>query len=247
MFHPVGSQSSGVYWRRRLVLLAAVVLVIALIWLTAAAVFGSSDNKSSANGAPKPPASSGHSPATGPSTTASSQVASSQAVTSSAVASSTAPSSPAAALQATPVAQNSASGSGSASATPPVACTPEQLSLQAVAAQKSYAVGDQPVLALRVTNTGTAPCVQDVADSQIELRVYNGASRVWGSHDCMIEPGVNQKVLMPQVPATFTVQWTGLSSQPKCAGTRQTVGAGTYTLYASLAGKDGKATNFSIA
>jgi hypothetical protein len=108
-------------------------------------------------------------------------------------------------------------------------------------------VGAQPVLALRVTNTGNAACIQDVADSQIELRVYNGASRVWGSHDCVVEPGVNQKVLMPQTPATFTVQWTGLSSQPKCAGTRQRVGAGTYTLYASLAGKDGKATNFSIS
>jgi hypothetical protein len=144
------------------------------------------------------------------------------------------------------VAQKSATGSPSATAAPPP-CTPAQLGLQAVAEQKTYAVGDQPVLALRVTNNGDTACVQDVADSQIVLRVYNGASRVWGSHDCMIEPGVNQKVLMPHTPATFTEQWTGLSSQPNCAGTRQRVGAGTYTLYAALAGKDGKAANFSIS
>jgi hypothetical protein len=238
MFHPVGSQPSGVYWRRRLVLLAAVVLVIALIWLTAAAVLDKGGDKPSAGAASHPPTSATHAPPASASSTPAQPSTSAPATpTSTAPATQTSPSSPTSApAQTTPVVQAT-----------PAACVPSQLTLQAVAAQQTYAVGDQPVLALRVTNTGTAPCVQDVADSQIELRVYNGASRVWGSHDCVIEPGVNQKVLMPNTPATFTVQWTGLSSQPKCAGTRQRVGAGTYTLYAALAGKDGKATNFSIS
>ena len=109
-----------------------------------------------------------------------------------------------------------------------------------------YAIGAQPVLTLQVTNQGPLPCTQDVADSQIELRVYNGASRVWGSHDCQIQPGVDVRTLMTGHPAGFSIVWSGLSSQPQCAGTRQRVGAGTYTLYASLSGHDGTAAPFTI-
>jgi hypothetical protein len=99
---------------------------------------------------------------------------------------------------------------------------------------------------LRVTNKGPKPCVQDLADSQVLLRVYNGESRVWGSHDCQITPGVSDATLAVAQPVQVSVIWSGLSSKPKCAGTRQRVGAGTYTLYASLSGHVGTAAQFSI-
>lgn len=98
-----------------------------------------------------------------------------------------------------------------------------------------------------MTNTGTKPCVQDLADREVELRVYNGESRVWGSHDCKIEPGTNDRTLAVQTPVRVAITWSGLTSQPNCAGTRQRVGAGTYTLYAVLSGQTGKATQFSIS
>jgi len=97
-----------------------------------------------------------------------------------------------------------------------------------------------------VVNTGTTPCVQDLADKQVQLKVYNGESRVWGSHDCKTEPGKDPRTLAPNTPVRVAITWSGLSSQPGCAGTRQRVGAGTYTLYATLAGKTGKAASFSI-
>jgi hypothetical protein len=100
---------------------------------------------------------------------------------------------------------------------------------------------------LQVTNTGSAPCVQNLADSQVELRVYNGESRVWGSHDCTVQPGVSDRTLAVGQPVRVSVVWSGLSSQPKCAGTRQRVGAGTYTLYALLSGKEGTAIQFSVS
>jgi hypothetical protein len=128
----------------------------------------------------------------------------------------------------------------------PPDCASAQLKVQAVPKDKSFAVGSKPELMLRATNTGTGPCVQDVSDSKIELRVYNGASRVWGSHDCQIAPGTDPRTMLPNQPATFSITWTGLSSQPGCEGTRQRVGAGTYTLYASLAGKDGTAATFEL-
>jgi hypothetical protein len=120
------------------------------------------------------------------------------------------------------------------------------LKIEAVAGDATYHVGEQPVLELQVTNTGSAPCVQDLADRQVELRVYNGESRVWGSHDCQIQPGTNEKVLAVNMPVRVAITWSGLSSQPHCAGTRQRVGAGTYTLYPLLAGKTGAATQFTI-
>jgi hypothetical protein len=129
----------------------------------------------------------------------------------------------------------------------PTACLASQVKVAAVAGQPHYQVGDHPQLLLQVTNNGTTPCVQDLADSQVELRVYNGESRVWGSHDCQVEPGTNLQTLPVGRSVRVSIIWSGLSSQPKCAGTRQRVGAGTYTLYALLSGHTGTAAQFSIS
>jgi hypothetical protein len=142
---------------------------------------------------------------------------------------------------------SSSSSKSSSSSIASAPCVSKDLAVTAVAGQSTYHVGDQPVLALQVTNTGSRPCVQNLADSQIELRVYNGESRVWGSHDCQIQPGTNDKTLAMNTPVRVAITWSGLTSQPNCAGTRQRVGAGTYTLYALLAGHTGKATQFTIS
>jgi hypothetical protein len=128
----------------------------------------------------------------------------------------------------------------------PTACAAKALAIVAVTAQPSYAVDAQPTLSMQVTNTGTIPCTQNLADSQVVLRVYNGVSRVWGSHDCQVQPGTDVRTLGVNQPVKISVVWSGRSSEPNCAGTRQQVGAGTYTLYASLAGHEGKAAQFSI-
>ncbi|HEU5005531.1 MAG TPA: hypothetical protein VFT67_01090 [Jatrophihabitantaceae bacterium] len=230
MLHPVGSQPPAVYWRRRLVVLAALVLLFVLVILTARTVLSGDGGTAAAatgNAHTTQPA---NDPAAARTTTPAGGVAADDPSTST---SSTHPSAP--------------SSSGASSSAAPARCTPAQLAVKAVVGKPRYAVGDQPVLTLQVTNTGSAACVQNVADSQIVLRVYNGASRVWGSHDCQIEPGVDERTLEPGKPAGFSVVWSGLTSQPKCAGTRQRVGAGTYTLYAALSGHDGKATQFVIS
>ncbi len=129
----------------------------------------------------------------------------------------------------------------------PAACVAAKLDVRAVSDHTTYAVGASPVLSMQVTNTGSSPCVQDLSDTQILLRVYNGASRVWGSHDCKIVPGASMRTLAVGAPVRVSIVWSGLSSEPDCMGTRQRVGAGTYTLYASLSGKDGAAAQFSIS
>jgi hypothetical protein len=123
---------------------------------------------------------------------------------------------------------------------------PAQLELQAAVGQTTYHVGQKPLLMLQVTNGGSTSCVQDLADRQIVLKVYNGESRVWGSHDCEIQPGTNDRVLAVGRAVRVSITWSGLTSQPGCAGTRHRVGAGSYTLYVYLGGHQGRATQFSI-
>jgi hypothetical protein len=227
MWNTVGPHSPAVYWRRRLIVLSFAVVVVLLIVLTVRALFSHDGGPSKAAAPPVTPS---------PTPTASSADVGGQSTAGS-------PSSSAAAT----ASKSSASSPRSASAAPPAPCTPGQLQVQAVVGQQRYNVGDHPKLILQVTNSGPKACVQDVADSQIELRVYNGASRVWGSHDCQVQPGVDKRTLEVNRPVGFSIEWSGLTAQPGCEGTRQRVGAGTYTLYASLSGHQGKAAQFSIS
>jgi len=224
MFHPVGRQSPSVYWRRRLWFLAALIALVALIAVTARVVLAKGGGTPNAGG------SSSHTSVgrTPPRTSSSHQPPPSSSHSSSQAASSTGGSTPA------------------SSSVVPLPCVASALSIAAVTSQASYPVDAQPTLSMQVTNTGSTPCVQNLADSQIVLRVYNGVSRVWGSHDCQVQPGTDNRTLAVNQPVKISVVWSGRSSQPNCAGTRQQVGAGTYTLYASLAGHDGKAAQFSI-
>lgn len=229
MFHPIGSRPPAVYWRRRLALCAVLGLVLLSAWV----LRPGADKKAAAAPATthlSPRSSSGA--AVSPSTHATSGQARTTNPTTSA--------------------EPSKSGRPRPTTAPPRPCSPAALKVVAVVGRSSYSVGDQPVVMLQVTNAGPVRCVQDLADSQVELRVYNGESRVWGSHDCTIQAGISDHRLAVGQPVRVSVVWSGLSSQPssqhKCpAGTRQRVGAGTYTLYALLAGREGAAAQFSIS
>ncbi len=128
----------------------------------------------------------------------------------------------------------------------PVTCVPSVLRIQGVTPASHYRVGQQPTLEIQVTNTGEAPCITDLSDGQIELLVYNGESRVWGSHDCKVKPGSNQVTLMPAKTVRRSILWTGLSSQPRCAGNRMRVGVGNYTLKVRLGQIDGTSKMFTL-
>lgn len=228
MFHPVGPEPPSVYWRRRLVMLGSVLALLVLLVLTVKIAVSGGDDKAAAGATTSAASTPASNPAPPPTTSAHR------------------------ATHASATAKNSArtgrtSGTTSSAPPPPARCTPSALAVTAVVGSSSYKVGQQPVLELQVTNTGSKPCVQDLADKQVELRVYNGESRVWGSHDCKLQPGVADRTLAPGMPVRVAITWSGLTSQPNCAGTRQRVGAGTYTLYAALSGKTGKAAQFTIS
>jgi hypothetical protein len=228
MFHPVGSQPPAVYWRRRIMVLGVVAAVI-LVVLTVVVL---SNNSSATPGGAAAPSSSRPDSVTATNPVATSTPTPTQSITASPTGSSGRPPS---------------SSHVSVSSVAPVACLPAQLTVRAGALAASYKVGQQPALLLQVTNNGSLNCTENLADSQVELRVYNGAARVWGSHDCHIEPGTSVRTLVAGTTVGIQVTWSGLSSQPKCAGTRQRVGAGTYTVYAYLAGQQGTPAQFSMS
>jgi hypothetical protein len=224
MFHPVGSLPPATYWRRRFVLLGALVV---LVVLTAWVLRPGSGKQHSAGGSGHPRTSTPVADDT--SSTGSTAPASTRATTS-------------------PKSTKSAATKSAAVKSPtPSACDARRLKIAAIVGKPSYPVGATPTLLLQVTNVGTVPCVQNLADSQVELRVYNGESRVWGSHDCEVQPGTDDRTLAVSQAVRVSIVWSGLSSQPSCAGTRQRVGAGTYTLYALLSGHQGAAAQFSIS
>lgn len=210
------------YWRRRLLVLGSIVLVIVLLVLTVRAVAGGGGGGTGAARSSTP-------------------VNSSTTTPGGATSSSTPPPS-----SSSGAAHSSSANHSASSSAPPATCDPKSLMVKAVVGQSSYQVGDTPLLELQVTNPGPKPCVQDLADKQVELRVYNGESRVWGSHDCQVQSGTDPRTLAVNTPVLVAITWSGLSSEPGCAGTRQRVGAGTYTLYALLAGQTGKAAQFTI-
>jgi hypothetical protein len=132
------------------------------------------------------------------------------------------------------------------SAGPPKPCTAAHLKIAAATDAKSYPVGAKPKVAIVVTNVGPTPCVADLADKQIELRVFAGSARVWGSHDCAVAPGTSPATLPVGMPIKRDIEWSGLSSLPGCTGVRQRVPAGTYTLLATLAGQQGTPATFTF-
>jgi len=219
MLKPTGPHAPAVYWRRRLVLLGAVFVVI----LVGYYLFGSSGGGGRSSAA-QPHGTSSAAARVPHSTPTVSAVHTSPAKTSTAAK----PKHP------------------KHTVAPPKTCTPAQVHVAAATGATNYHTGDQPVLILQVVDVGTVPCVQTLADSAVELRVYNGESRVWGSHDCKVAPGTLDRTLLVGQPVRVSLTWSGLSSQAGCKGQRQHVGAGTYTVYALLSGRLGSAAQFSI-
>ena len=115
--------------------------------------------------------------------------------------------------------------SASASAAP---CGDDVLSVEAVATDESYAVGEQPRLELRITNTGTTPCSRDLGQAEVELQVVSGDDRIWSSDDCAPGGEADVTVLQPGEAETSTVTWPGTRSLPGCQGDDEPADAGTY-------------------
>jgi hypothetical protein len=226
VLHPVGPLPASVYWRRRALAFAGVVVLLLLFWAILPGGGGEQPrDTAAAAGSPSPtqpqaaPTSVGpggltESPPTGDAGRAGDGDGSAVAATTTAAPATTTP-----------------------MPTPPPApkpCSDAALRLTVSPAQPAYLVGQAPVLRLQVRNVSTLSCVRDLGAALQEVLLYRGTQRLWSSNDCYPEGLRDQELMRPGVVHTFSVTWSGLSSQPRCAGTRARVGAGSYTLLGRL-------------
>ncbi|MCW2528804.1 MAG: hypothetical protein JWM76_3664 [Pseudonocardiales bacterium] len=217
MLHPVGKLPPAIYWRRRLIF----VLIPAFLILILIIYLFSGDG-----GSTKPTASSTSSGASSTGSASPKSLAASP--TSSATSS---------------AATSAASG---ASAAGTRVCTADDLKVEAATGKPSYVVKSQPDLYLVVTNVSATPCQQDLADSQIVLVITTGDVRIWGSHDCQIQPGIDSVTLTPNVAVRRGIVWLGQTSAPSCPDNRLVAQAGNYNLTATLAGKASAPVAFAL-
>ena len=223
MLHPVGELAPSVYWRRRGLLLATLLLAGVTVYALFFRGGGGGPPAGGQTFSGSGHSGSGHSGSGGSGSGHGGSAGTSHS------------------------ASTTGTTEAASSTTTALACAPNQLTIAAASSAASYPAGAKPTVAIVVTNKGPAPCVQDLSDSQIELRVYNGSARVWGSHDCLIQPGTAPATLPVGQPIRREIQWSGLSSQPACAGTRTRVAAGRYTLFAYLSGRQGSTSTFTLA
>lgn len=112
----------------------------------------------------------------------------------------------------------------------PAACTAAVVQVSAGLEAVKWTVGSSPRLKLTVVNHGTVACQGDLGASQREYRVMGGRNWVWSSDDCSPAKGTQPSLLQPGKAYTYTLTWSGLTSNRSCAGQRTRVGPGTYQL-----------------
>ncbi len=108
-------------------------------------------------------------------------------------------------------------------------CADSVLKLVATTGAPQYAVGDQVVLGVAVTNSGAVDCTRDLSGPLQVFTVYTAAgARVWSTTDCFPGEGTDVRTLAAGTTVHYNIKWSGTSSKPGCAGVRSPVPAGRY-------------------
>lgn len=190
----VGPLPAAVYWRRRAVVLGAVLLLALLVSYTC----------SGPESAALPQPSSSPSVKTSPKSSPAVQ--------------------PANLLSPSPSAAGVAPIS-SPTAIPPVvdsvdpnACTDAEIRVTAKPTVTSAHRGDDILIYLLIKNVSNRTCTRDIGPDLQELRVVEGADKVWSSDDCGSARGSNVRSFQPNFEVSFNVDWNGKLSS-SCAGT----------------------------
>jgi len=206
--HPVGPESSRVYWRRRALVLGVLLLVVVVVVLI---VVGRGSGATSATG-----------PSASPS--ASVSPAASSAKSDAAGAADAASPSPSASASA------AAAGDGDT-------CTKDDIALKPVLDKSSYGPTEDPKIAMSITNTGSATCHMDLGSAQQVLTISSGDEQYWSSKDCQTN-GTSQDVTIKagQTLTTPSITWDRTrSSTTTCDSSRPAVTGGGASYHLTVA------------
>ncbi|MEO9247006.1 hypothetical protein ABDK96_04870 [Citricoccus nitrophenolicus] len=214
-------QSLAVYRRRRLVAVVLLVVVLALlvglVWWLVSLFRPAPDG---AGAVPSPSPSAPASPSAGGASGSASPSAS----------------------------EPSASSSGSASADAATAgdCPPGDIVISAATDQPTYTEGEEPVLELRVDNTGEEPCEANLGTSQQVFTVYSGSDRIFSTEDCQVEGEDALVEISPDEQERARLTWPRVRTGPDCAEVGSEPRTGTYRLEVSLGQLQAQPVTFTL-
>ncbi|SIR66762.1 hypothetical protein [Williamsia sterculiae] len=248
MLEPQGPLPPEIYWRRRALAVGVLVVVVAVVVgiILLATSGGSSPKNANASSdqtsvaplpsASAPPSSSGgygeggYGGSPGGSTAASASAVPGQ----------------------TGQAGSGGGGNGAAVTPAPVPasglCPDQNISVVLYTDKPTYAVGDQPVFTLVVTNAGLAECTRDVGkDMQnVVVRTLDKSYYIWSATDCAPISEVNNQVLKPAQQFKDTITWSANTSNPGCTNPRKPVGPGSYQAVGKIGEKESAPITFNV-
>ncbi|KTR39195.1 hypothetical protein NS263_10970 [Curtobacterium oceanosedimentum] len=216
--HPVGPESSSVYWRRR-ALVAGVLLLVVVVVVLIVVGRGSGASSASAPGASASPSASAA--ADGAGSAAGSSSGSSSA-------------DPSASPSAAPSSGSSAAASSSGDA---ATCSKNQIELTPVVDKSTYGPTEDPQIAMSIKNTGSDACHMDLGSAQQVLTISSGQEQYWSSKDCQTG-GTNQDVTIKagQELTTPAIAWDRTrSSTTTCDSARPSVPGGGASYHLQVA------------
>lgn len=220
--------SPEVYRRRRLVAGVALLVVLALLAWAVVAIAGLFKGGRDDAGSPVPATASASSPAPASSGTAS-------------PASNTASSGPSSG-SATP----SGSPGPSTSAEAAAKCAPEDIGLESATDKSTYASGDDPVLEMKITNSGSEDCSLNVGTSQQEFKIVSGSDRIFSTTDCRTDATDSVMTLKAGATESARFTWNRSRSAPGCKKVATKPRPGTYSFTATLGAVDSDKTPFTL-
>ncbi|MFC7401471.1 hypothetical protein [Citricoccus sp. GCM10030269] len=238
-------QSPEVYRRRRIVALVLLIVVLAiiagLIWWVASLFRPSADD------APTTAPTSSTEQASGSATaSASPSPANSESDDNASTGGASDEASPSASPSESGASESGDAASASADASGATECQPDDLAVSAGTDQESYGEGEEPVLELRVENTGDEPCEANLGTSQQVFTVYSGSDRIFSTQDCQVESEDAMVEIAPDQPETARFTWPRVRSAPECADVSSEPGGGTYRLEVSLGELEAEPVSFRL-
>lgn len=126
-------------------------------------------------------------------------------------------------------------------ADPETPCAPGVVTVEAITDAGDYIAGQQPLLSLSVTNTGTTACTFAVGADVQKYTITSGTEQIWTSTDCQAAATPESRVLEPGVAlATTPFIWDRTRSDPAaCESTERapvTGGGASYHLAVAING-----------
>ncbi|WP_423183061.1 hypothetical protein [Arthrobacter sp. NyZ413] len=129
---------------------------------------------------------------------------------------------------------------------PTPVCDLNLVTVTASTDQPSYTAGQNPVLSMKITNSGTAPCEVNVGTSQMEFLVMSGEDRIFSSKDCQAKSEDLVKQIDPGKSEIANFPWQRNRTVEGCGVVAAKPGNGVYTFKAVLGNKASSKAVFQL-